>query len=135
MATFVYTDAEVTLNSVDISDHVTKATLKIEVDEQESTAMGATYKSRKGGLKDGSVELELNQDFATSSIDDTIWPILGTNVSFTIKPTSSATSATNPVYSGEVLIKEYTPLDGNVGDLAKTSVTWPTSGTVNRATS
>lgn len=135
MAVFTFTDAVITINSVDLSDHITKATLKIEVDEQESTAFGSTYKSRVGGLKDGSLELEFNQDFASSEVDDTIWPILGTVVPFTIRANSGPVSATNPEYSGTVLIKEYSPLDGSVGDLAKVSVTWPTSGTVIRATS
>lgn len=135
MAVFVYTDAVVLINSVDLSDHTTKATLKLDVDDKETTAMGATHKARTGGLKDGTVEIEFNQDFAASKVDATIWPIFGTVVTFSIKPTSAGPGATNPVYSGSVLIKEYTPLDGSVGDLAKTSFTWPTSGTISRATS
>ncbi|MGI5493883.1 hypothetical protein [Microtetraspora malaysiensis] len=134
MAVFTYIDAAVTINGVDLSDHVTKATLKIDVEDKETTAMGSGWKSRTGGLKEGSLELELNQDFATSKVDATIWPLLGTVVAVTIKPTSAATGPANPQYSGTVLIKEYTPLDGSVGDLAKTSVSWPTSGAITRAT-
>lgn len=135
MSTFVYVDASITINAVDLSDHITKATLKIDVEDKETTAFGSTWKTRLGGLKEGTIELEFNQDFAASNVDATIWPLLGTVTAITIKPTSGSTSATNPQYSGSVLVKEYSPLDGSVGDVAKNSVSWPTSGAVTRATS
>lgn len=136
MATFVYVDAVVTINTVDLSDHITKATLKIDVEDKETTAFGGNgWKTRLGGLKEGTIELEFNQDFDTAQVDATIWPLIGTVTAITIKPTSGSVSASNPEYSGNVLIKEYSPLDGNVGDVAKTSVSWPTSGAVARATS
>jgi hypothetical protein len=68
-------------------------------------------------------------------VDVTLFALLGTVVAFTAKATSSANSATNPEYQGSILITEYTPLDNSVGDLAKASVSWPTTGTVTRATS
>ena len=135
MATFVFTDASVTINSVDLSDHVRSVTLDISAEEQDDTAMGATFRSRKGGLKDGSISLEFNSDFAASEIDATIFPILGTSVAFVVKPTSSAVSATNPSYSGNCLVTQHVPVGNAVGDLATTSVTWPTTGTITRATS
>lgn len=135
MAAFVFTDASVTINSVDLSDHVRSVTLDLSAEEQDDTAMGATFRSRKGGLKEGSISLEFNSDFAASEIDATIWPIFGTSVAFEIKPTSSAVSSTNPKYSGNCLITQHVPVGNAVGDLATTSVTWPTSGTVSRATS
>ena len=97
--------------------------------------MGATFRSRKGGLKDGSISLEFNSDFAASEIDATLFPILATTVAFVVKPTSSAVSATNPSYSGNCLVTQHVPVGNAVGDLATTSVTWPTSGTITRATS
>ena len=135
MATFVFTDASVTINSVDLSDHVRSVTLDITAEEQDDTAMGATFRSRKGGLKDGSISLEFNSDFAASEIDATLFPILATTVAFVVKPTSSAVSATNPSYSGNCLVTQHVPVGNAVGDLATTSVTWPTSGTITRATS
>ena len=68
MATFVFTDASVTINSVDLSDHVRSVTLDITAEEQDDTAMGATFRSRKGGLKEGSLSLEFNSDFAAAGI-------------------------------------------------------------------
>jgi hypothetical protein len=135
MASFAFIDGVVVVNSVTLSTFVTKATLNVTADELEDTAMGDTYKSRIGGLKDGSLTLEFNQDFAASAPDVSLWSLLGTVVTFSIKATSSANSATNPQYSGSVLISQHNPLDNGVGELGKLSVTWPTSGTISRATS
>lgn len=135
MATFAFIDAVVTVNSVDLSDWVTSVSLSTSADELDDTAMGDTYRSRIGGLKDWSVTVEFNQDFAASIVDATLWPLLGSTTALTLKPTSSATSATNPQYSGTVLVSQY-PVFGNaVGDKATVSVTWPGAGTLSRATS
>ena len=134
MASFAFIDGVVTVNSVALTTFVTKATLNISADELEDTAMGDTYKSRIGGLKDGSLQLEFNQDFAASAPDVSLFTLLGTVVTFSIKATSAATSATNPLYSGSVLISQYNPLDNGVGEKGILSVTWPTTGTITRAT-
>lgn len=135
MASFAFTDAHVTVNGVDLSDHVRKVTIKTEVDDLENTAMGAVWKGRLGGLKDWSLDLEFNQDFAASNVDATLWPLLGNVTTVTVRPTSAAKSATNPEYAGPALVAEYTPMDGSVGDLATTSVSWPGAGLLTRAVS
>ena len=71
---------------------------------------------------------------------------IGNLANLTVKPTSAATSATNPIYkadgtgtgasqAGQVLLSEWTPLNGAVGELATVSVTWPVSGQIVKATS
>lgn len=135
MATFAFTDASVVVNSVDLSDQVRQVTLTVSADELDDTAMGDTYRSRIGGLKDWSVSLEFNSDFAGTEVDDTLWPLLGTTTTITIKPTSGSVSATNPSYSGSVLVSQVNPIGNSVGDLATVSVTWNGAGTLTRATS
>ncbi len=135
MSAFVLKDASVVLNSVDISDHVASVTLDLSVAEIETTAMGDDNITRIGGLADGSLALELHQDFAASETDATINGAFGTVVSFVVKPTSSAVSATNPSYSGSCLISQHTPIANGVGELATQSLTFPLSGAVTRATS
>jgi len=135
LAKFVLTDASVTLNSVDLSDHVSSVTLEINADEIVTTAMGDTFQSRTGGLKDGTLSIEFQQDFAASEVDATLWPLLGSTTAFVVKPTSSAVSSTNPSYSGNVLVTQHSPVANGVGELATMSVSFPTSGTITRATS
>ena len=135
MARLVLTDVQVLINtSTDISDHVASVTLNSTVNEVQTTAMGNTAITRVGGLLDNSVTLEFHQDFATSSIEATIYPLIGTLTAMRIKPTSSATSSSNPQYQFSALCTEWQPLSGAVGELATASVTWPISGTITKTT-
>lgn len=134
MAKFVATDYKIEIDSVDFSDSLAAATLEISADEQETTAFGADYRTRIAGLKDASITLDWHQDFGASSVDATLFPLLGSAVAFTITPTSEATSATNPAYSGTAIVTSYSPFASSVGDIATFSVTWPVSGAVTRAT-
>lgn len=135
MTVLAFTDAYVTVNSVNLSDHVRQVTLNVSADELDTTAMGSTYRARIGGLKDWTVTVEFNNDYAASNVDATLWPLLGTTTTIAIRATSGAKSATNPEYSGSVLVSQLAPVGGSVGDLATTSVTWQGAGTLTRATS
>jgi hypothetical protein len=55
MAKFVLTNASVSVNGVDLSDHVQSVTVETTRDDVEVTAMGATYKSYLGGLGDANI--------------------------------------------------------------------------------
>ena len=134
MAAFVFTDAVVTINGTAMTSYVKEVKLDFEVSDNNTTVFGSTWNSRIGGLKDGSVGVKFNQDFASSTVDPVIWPLLGTVVAFKVKATSAANSATNPEYQFNVLISEWSPFGGAVGDLAEVDVTWPISGSVTRAT-
>jgi len=122
MAQIVLTDAFVSLGGTNVSDHVTSVTINFERDEVEATAMGDSTHGQLLGLKNWSVELELQQDFAASSIDSILWAAVNTptTVAFEIRPTSGAASATNPKYTGTGYVPSYSPLSGGVGELATT---------------
>jgi hypothetical protein len=135
MAIFVATDFSVSINgSTALATYLTQVELKTSANDITTTAFGSTWVSRVAGLKEGSLTLQFNQDYAVSTVDATLWPLLGTNATVVIKPTSTATSATNPAYTAICLVTDLTPVSGNIGDLATFSVTWPTTGTVSRAT-
>lgn len=135
MAKFVATDYNITINGTDFSSSLAAATLDISAAEQEVTAFGDTYVQRVSGLKDASISLDFHQDFGASSVDATLFPLLGSNATVVITPTSGATSATNPAYSGVFLCTEYSPYASSVGDLASLSVSWPLAdGTITRGT-
>jgi hypothetical protein len=75
------------------------------------------------------------QDFAAAAVDATIFPLFNTLATVVITPTSSAVGTANPSYTAVCLVNSYSPHASSVGDIATFSVTWPTSGTVARATS
>ena len=134
MATFAATDYNILVNGVNMSAMCKEATLDLEADALDSTAFGSSWRSKQGGLKAGNFGLTFNQDFAAAQVDALLWPLFGTVVSFEIRPTSAARSATNPGYTGSVLVNAYSPFSNAVGDLAESKISWPTSGLVQRQT-
>lgn len=134
MARIVLTNAVVKINSVDLSDHVASVELSQEVEEVETTAFGDSARTRTGGLANNTLSLDFHQDFASASVDDTLNALVGGTASFEILPAGTAVSATNPKYTGTVLLTEWTPVSGAIGELATASITWPVSGAVTRAT-
>jgi len=130
----VLTDAYIVISGNTISDHANKVAINVQVAELKTTAFGQTWETRVGGLKDGTVDLDFFNDFVAANLDSIFWPLVGTVVTFEIRPTSAARSTGNPAYTGSLWIKEWKPISGNVGGLATTSVS-PTSGTVSRQTS
>jgi len=134
MAQIVLTDVDVEVNSVDLSDHVTSVTINFDVDAVEITAMGDEAHKFTGGLTNASATIEFQQDFGSSSVDDTINGLVGTTTTVAIIPTSDAVGATNPSYTlTNTFVASYQPIDGSVGDLSTTSVEF-TGGTLTRAT-
>ena len=134
MAKFYAQDYKITVGTANLSDSIASVTLDITADEIETTAFGSTYRTRIGGLKDGSVSLDFHQDFGAGSVDALLFPLMGSTVAVKIAPTSGTVTATNPEYRFTALVTQYQPFAGAVGDLATLSVTWPVSGEVLRGT-
>lgn len=134
MAKFSATDYKITINGTNLSTSLNSVELALESDDLETTAFGGTFRERIGGLKTGSLTLQFMQDFAAGAVDATLFPLFNTLATVVIVPTSGTVSATNPSYSALALCNSYTPFASSVGDIATLSVTWPTSGTVTRAT-
>ncbi len=135
MARVVLTNPSITINSVDLTDHIAQVSIDISYDEVETTAFGNTFRTRVAGLGDATVGLSFHQDFATSNVEATIYPLLGTTTQVVVKPVNTTTTTTNPSYTFSALVVEWAPVSGSVGDLLTADVSWPISGTVTKATS
>lgn len=134
MAKIVLTNAYVSIGGTDLSDAISSVSLSTTRDAVETTAFGSTAaRTRVGGLADNSVTLEFHQDFATSEVEQTIYPLLGTTTTVIINANGSSTTTTNPSYTFTALVTEWTPVNGAVGELATASVTWPISGAITKA--
>jgi hypothetical protein len=135
MAVFLNNGVSVTVNSVDLSDHVTSITLNRTFDELEVTAMGDSGHKFVKGLEASSITIDFLNDTATGEVLQTLQAAWGTNVTVVVKQTSAAVSATNPSYTMTCLVNNTTDINGAVGDLGTQSVTWNVSGTIAVATS
>lgn len=134
MAVFLNNGVSVTVNSVDLSDHVTAVTINRTFDELEVTAMGDSGHKFVKGLEASSVTIDFLNDTATGEVLQTLQAAWGTNVTVVIKQSSAAVSATNPSYTMTCLINNTTDINGSVADLSTQSVTWNVSGTIAVAT-
>lgn len=136
MALMVLTAAYVSITGPGtIHDHCSKAELTIDVEEKDITTFASLgWKEVTGGLKSGQLALSLKQDIAAGGLDEDFWTILGTVATFDVRLTQGVVSTANPRYTGSVLVKEWKPLNGSVGDVAELDVSFPTSGAVSRLT-
>jgi hypothetical protein len=124
MAIYLSNAVVVTLNSVALSDHVTSATINRSFDELEVTAMGDTAHKFVKGLEASTITLDFLSDTAAANVNATLQAAWGTTVALTLKQTSAATSATNPLYSTTVLVNNTTDINGAVADIATQSITF-----------
>ena len=124
MAVYLSNTVQVTLNSVALTDHVTAATINRVFDELEITAMGSTSHQFVKGLESSTIQLDFLSDTAAANVNATLQAAWGTTVPLTLKQTSAATSATNPLYSTTILVNNTTDINGAVGDIATQSITF-----------
>jgi hypothetical protein len=132
MAKLVLTDANITLASTDISANVASVTITSSAAEVETTAFGQGAVTRVGGLKDNSVTLSIHNDY--SAVEGLVYPLIGSTATIVIKPNGTVVGTANPSYTATVLVTEWTPVNGAVGELATADVTWPISGTITKST-
>jgi hypothetical protein len=124
MAVYLSNTVVVTLNSVVLTDHVTSATINRVFDELEVTAMGDTAHKFVKGLEASTITLDFLSDTAAANVNATLQAAWGTTVPITMKQTSAAVSATNPLYSTTILVNNTTDINGAVGDIATQSITF-----------
>ena len=136
MALFSGKTVTITVNSVDLSDHIASVTWNESSEPIETTAFGDTNVTREAaGMADGEITIEFHQDYAANEVYATCKALLGGTTVVTMKPTSASTSATNPLRSVSAFVSEIPILDVSAGSLATNTVTWPFSGAVTETTS
>ena len=138
MATSVYlSNPNVTINSVDLRDQCTSATLNYVYEQLETTAFGDT--ARKFGassvtsLQNNSVEVELYQSYAGSETEATIYGLVGIQTTILLAPATGIASATNPIYTlTGAYLESHTPINASLGELSTITLTF-TGGVLTKA--
>lgn len=122
---------------VDLTNHVQSITINRNFDELEVTAMGSSGRQYVAGLEVSTIAVDFLNDDATASVMQTLNTLVGTNAQFKIcqttisgTPSTATISATNPLYTGLVLVNKLTPVAGKVGDIAMQSLTFTVSGAI-----
>lgn len=124
MAKTILTDVKITVNAVDLTDHISSVEIQESSDDVDLSAFGSRTKVHGVGMSDASMTFNFYQDFSGASVDAVLSPIYaaGTAVPVVVTPTSAAVSATNPKRTMQGLLMNYTSLSGKVGDASQTSV-------------
>ena len=126
MATSTYlSNPVVTINSVDLTDQCTAASLTKTVEALESTSFGGVARVYVGGLQANEVTLTMYNSFATTETYATLAGLVGTSTNITVKPTSAATSATNPIFTITGCYLESLPIvNASLGELDTIDLTF-----------
>ena len=121
-----FTNGYLTVNGVNLSDHVTAMSVETNRDEVDVTAMGAVQKVQMPGLGDATITVTFLMDYAAGSVDATLSPLSSTSTPFTVeaRPVNAARSTTNPGYQMSALMYGYSPIGGSVGDALTVDVTF-----------
>lgn len=131
----VFTDCYVAINSVDVSDNVSKAEVDDSFEVKDMTTFGSGgAKEVAAGLEDGALALTFKNDYAAAALDATMWALRRQVVPFEVRPNAAARSTSNPSYAGNILINGWKPISGSPGDVAEVQVNFPASGAKSRLT-
>ena len=124
----------VKIASVDLSDHVTSVTLNQTADELEVTSMGDSAHKYVKGLESATLTVSFLNDQAAASVLDTLSDAFGTTVAWKLlQDKGSAVSATNKLFSGDLLVNNLTPINGGVGDMSTQDITFTVNSVVTVA--
>ena len=141
MATTVYlSNPALTINSVDLTDQATSATLTFAYDQLETTAFGQTARSYGASsvtsLQNNTFEVELYQSYAASETEASIYSLVGIQTTITISPTAAGLatpSATAPKYTlTGAYLSSPTPISASLGELSTVTLIF-TGGTLTKA--
>ena len=134
MAVFLNNKVGLKINNVDLSDHVTSITLNQAFDELEVTAMGDTAHKFVKGLESATITVSFLNDQASANVLATLSAAYGTTVAWkAINDKATSVSATNQLYSGDILVNNLTPINGGVGDLSTMDITFTVNSAVTVA--
>ena len=125
MATSTYlSNPIVSIGALDISDQTTSANLSQKIMALRDDAFGSTATSFTAGQQDNTLTLELYWSTASSETYATFKALVGTKIaSVTIKGTSAAVSATNPLGTLANSYLEELPVVYTLGELSRCTIT------------
>ena len=117
-----------------ITSFVNTVSLNRELDVVDITAMTDTVANAITGVERSTLNLELYNDFAATSVNSLFEDALGSKLNIKLIPVSGTVSATNPSYTMSVLISNWTPINGSIDGVASVSASFPVTA-ITKATS
>jgi len=139
MATFLNNKVGFKVATVDLSSYVQSFVLNRVLDSIEISSMGDTAHKFTTGLAADTITVTfLNNDIASGagSVRATLQAAFGTTVAFSaLQDTGSAVSATNPLYTGTILVNDLTDINApSPADIATIDITFTCNSKTTVAT-
>jgi hypothetical protein len=128
LSRFILKSCVVTINGVDFTDHCSSVEVNFKKAGVDITNYAGLGKEQQAGLREDTFVLELQQDYNSAQIDQTLYPLYNNETEFvvTVQPAAGSRSLTNPTYSATCILLDYQPLSGKPGSLAAMKITFPT---------
>lgn len=129
MAKFVVKDAVITVNGVDLSNHVNSVTVELTTDEVDVTGMTpSSYREFTDGFKDANFTCTFFQNYAGTTVDPTLYPLYSAGSIFPVTVKAQA-GGTVVHHLDQARLYTYTPVGGGVGDASSFDATFRNAGT------
>jgi hypothetical protein len=124
MATNTYlANPVVTVNSVALTGFCTAASVQRVQESIDTTSFGSTSREFSSGLAMNTVTMTLFMTYAASETYATLKALVGTKTTVTVKSSSAATSATNPVFTVTGCYLETLPvIDTALGEISSIDI-------------
>lgn len=138
MAKHIFYNNSLTVNSVDLSDHVEELSLVATTNKQFAAAMGEINDySMPGTLALSDITCTFYQDYASAKVYATLYAAWAARTTFNIvsKPDAGATATTNPQWTIPVFVASMPIMQGKRGDRHMAPVTFAVAGAHSVATS
>lgn len=125
MATSTYlSNPVVTVNSVALTGWCTAATMTRVQQSIDTTSFGSTSREFSSGLANNEVTMSLFLTYGASEVYATLKSLVGTRTTVTLKASSAATSATNPIHTLTGCYLESLPvIQTTVGEISQIDIT------------
>ena len=126
MSTSTYlSNPVVTVNTVDLTNQCTAATLTRTVEALDATAFGDTSRKFTGGLQNNELTLTLLMSYASAETYATLKSLVGTTTTVRVQPAAPPDSATNPglILTGAYL-ENLPVLNASLGELSTIDITF-----------
>lgn len=126
MPLFVVTNAYLSVNGVDLSDHTKSITFVASQETREATCMGASARNFRAALQNPSVSAVFRNDSASGSVEATLRALVSiASTGFEVitqkitASTANPTSTSNPkyVFSAAIIDGDLNLLDAEVGEI------------------
>lgn len=134
----VLKNAELIINSVDLSAWVTQISLTTGRALLQAPALGEETNTAVAGLKEFSGQVTFNQAFDAGAVDETLSAIDAAGVPVWLELKSNKGAAVgpgNPKYIGLVAVGQYQPFAGsNVGQILGATISFQAAADAQRLT-